>query len=91
MKKQKYALEKVFHDYKYAFADWQVAMTKARIKDGYYNLKDIKKKIEWNKRFDKKNKKLFTAFDKAEKKFLNIVKPGLFKSYMDYINEKSNR
>jgi hypothetical protein len=91
MKKQKYTIEKAFQDYKYAFADWNRTMTKARIKDGYYDLKDTKKKIEWNKKFDKKNKKLFDAFDKAEKRFLNMVKPGLFKSYMNYIEEKVNK
>ena len=85
MKKQKYILEKLYKDYKNAFADWTVAITKSQIKEGYYDLKDIYKKIEWKNKFYKQNKKMLDKVDKTERKFLNKINPKLFKSYLGYL------
>ena len=89
MKKQKYILEKAYQDYKYAFAEWSAAATKLKIKDRFYDLNDKHKRVEWLKKFYNKKTKKWDKVDKAEKKFLDMVKPGLFKSYTDFIAEKT--
>ncbi len=88
MKKQKYILEKLYQDFRNALAEWIVAKTKARIKDGFYDLNDIFKKIEWIEKYDKKNKKMLDKVNKTEEKFLNKINPKFFKSYLQYLKEE---
>jgi len=85
MKKRKYELEKLFHDFKGDFADYIRERTKAKQRDGFNNFSGALKKAEWSLKFDKKNKKLLNNFYNSEKKFLNKINPKLLKSYLDYI------